>query len=358
VPRPSADASPVVDAYIPIMPTRRRLGPVVGLFLLAPFVGEFLLGNLTVGELGLGLVLAPLYGFGALLVRELGRRGGGWPTMVLLAAAYALIEEGPVDQLLWNDSYAGHDYLHGDSYLPALGMSVELTQTILALHTVWSICVPIAIVEALVPDRRTEPWLGRTGLTVTAVLYALGAVLVFWGNYAQERFLASPAQLAGIGVVIIGLVVVALGRRSWPLPGVEGSAPSPWLVGGAALVATSAHWGPAVLVTAGWYEWVGVTVWFLVAALGVRLVSRWSRRRGWDQRHRFALAAGAALTYVWVAFPLRPEAGGSLTIDLVSNTVFGAVAIVVLSLAARAATRTAPVQDPGGRERGRGPVHA
>jgi hypothetical protein len=199
VPRPSADASPVVDAYIPIMPTRRRLGPVVGLFLLAPFVGEFLLGNLTVGELG--LVLAPLYGFGALLVREL----------------------------------------------------------------------------------------GRTGLTVTAVLYALGAVLVFWGNYAQERFLASPAQLAGISVVIIGLVVVALGRRSWPLPGVEGSAPSPWLVGGAALVATSAHWGPAVLVTAGWYEWVGVTVWFLVAALGVRLVSRWSRRRGWDQRHRFAL---------------------------------------------------------------------
>ena len=78
----------------------RRLGPVFGLFFLAPFVGEFLLGNLTLADPWLGLLLAPLYGCGALLVRELGRRGGGgWPSMVLLAAAYALIEVrawGPV----------------------------------------------------------------------------------------------------------------------------------------------------------------------------------------------------------------------------------------------------------------------
>ena len=74
--------------------------------------------------------------------------------MVLLAAAYALIVEGPVDQLLWNDSYAGEDLLSGDSFIPAIGMSVELTQTILALHTIWSICVPIAIVETFVLHRR------------------------------------------------------------------------------------------------------------------------------------------------------------------------------------------------------------
>jgi hypothetical protein len=336
----------------------RRPGPALGLFLLAPFVGEFLLGNVTVGGLALGLVIAPLYGFGAVLVRELGRRGGGWPTMVLLAAAYALIEEGPVDQLLWNDSYAGHDYLHGDSYLPALGMSVELTQTVLALHTVWSICVPIAIVEAFVPDRQARPWLGRTGLTVTAVGYVLGAGLVFWGNYAEERFLASPAQLAGVGVVIVALVAIASGRRWRHLPRVEGFAPPPWSVGAAALVATSAYWGPAVLVTAGWYEWVGVAVWLLVSVLGVLLVSRWSRQQGWNRRHRFALAAGAALTYVWTAFPLRPEGGGPLTVDLVSNTLFGAVAVIILLLAARVVTRPVPARHAGGQEGSRGTVPA
>jgi len=314
----------------------RRLSPAFGLFVLAPFVAEFLLGNITLAEPLLGLVLAPLYGCGALLVRELGRRsGGGWPMMALLAAAYALIEEGPVDQLLWNDSYAGHDLLHGDSYLPALGMSVELTQTILALHTVWSICVPIAIVESFVPDRQAKPWLGRVGLAVTAVIYVSGAGLVFLGNYAEEHFLASPAQLAGAGAAISALVVIAFGIRSRRLPCAQGNAPSPWLVGTAALTLTSAYWGPAVLVTAGWYEWIGVGVWFTVVALGVMLVSRWSRQQGWNQRHRLALAAGATVTYAWAAFPVPPEGGGSLAIDLVSNAVFGVVAITVLALAAR-----------------------
>lgn len=330
--------------YPPAMQTRRkrRLGPVFGLLVLAPFVGEFLLGNLAASELWLGVLLAPLYGCGALLVRELGRRSGGWPSMLLLAAAYALIEEGPVDQLLWNDSYAGHDYLHGDSFLPALGMSVELTLTILALHTIWSICVPIAIVETFVPGRRDTAWLGRSGLTVVGAGYALGALLVFWGNYTEEHFIASPAQLGGIVIVIVALVVLAFRLRWRHLPRVGGSAPPPWIVGAAALAGTSAYWAPMVLVTAGWYEWVGVAVWCLVVAVGVVLVSRWSRQEGWGQQHRFALAAGAALTYVWTSFPLRPEAGGSLTVDLTSNAVFAAVALVILALAARAAARPAP----------------
>ncbi|WP_147138931.1 hypothetical protein [Nocardia ninae] len=46
-----------------------RWAPVLGLLAVAPFIGEFLLGNLTVSELPLGLLLAPMYGCGALLVR-------------------------------------------------------------------------------------------------------------------------------------------------------------------------------------------------------------------------------------------------------------------------------------------------
>ncbi|QDQ15677.1 DUF998 domain-containing protein [Streptomyces spectabilis] len=314
-------------------------GPVLALFLLAPFVGEFLLGNLTVPELGLGVLLAPLYGCGALLVREAARRtGGGWPVIALLAAAYALIEEGPVDQLLWNDSYAGQDLLHGPSYVPGLGTGVELVQAVLALHTVWSVCVPIALVEACVPARRTTPWLGRRGLVVTAVAYVLGAALVFWGNYAEEHFLASPAQLALCGAVVVGLVVLALRlARRGARPPVAGSAPAPWRVGAAALAGTSLYWGPSVLLTADWFEWIGVALWCAVAGFGVRAVGRWSRQEGWGARHVCALAAGALLTYVRAAFPVRPESGGSLTADLVSNAVCGALALTVLARAVRTA---------------------
>jgi len=81
--------------------TKRHLLPALGLFLLAPLVGEFLLGNLSITSLSFLLLLAPLYGGGALLIRESGRRWGlGWPGMIVLCFAYGLIEEAFVTQSL------------------------------------------------------------------------------------------------------------------------------------------------------------------------------------------------------------------------------------------------------------------
>lgn len=315
----------------------RRIGPAIGLFLLAPFFGEFVLGNLTLSEWVLGLVLAPMYGCGALLVREIGRRAGGWPTMVFLAVAYALIEEGPVDQLLWNDDYAGHDYISGPTFVPGLGTSVAAVQVVIALHAVWSICVPIAIAEALAGRRGTEPWLKGFGLGLVSLIWVAGTVFVFFGNYSEEKFMASLVQLATAWVVIAGLVVAAftVGRRR--LPRLPGWAPAPLLVAAFGLLATSAYWAPSNFVTVDWYDWVSAAVWVVVAAGGVALVSRWSRMDGWDGRHRFGLATGAALTYVWMSFPVRPELGGDLTVDLVSNAVIGTVAVAVLAAAGRRA---------------------
>jgi len=270
---------------------RRRIAPALGLFVLAPFVGELLLGNLAISEFDLALLLAPLYGGGALLIRETARRAGrGWPTIVLLAAAYALVEEGPVDQLIWNHSYAGHDYLTGPSFVPPLGTSVEAVQSILALHTIWSICVPIALVETL---SRRGPWLRARGLVFFGLLFLAGSAFVFFGNYSEEHFMARWWQVAYVGVAILLLIVFAFRvRLAGELPG---AAPSPLVVCLASLVTTSAYWGSVTLIGADWFEWVGVAIWCVVVALGIVLVTRWSRQAGWDQRHRFALAAGAVL---------------------------------------------------------------
>ncbi|MFI0714342.1 hypothetical protein ACH4SK_27560 [Streptomyces inhibens] len=35
--------------------------------------------------------------------------GRGWPTLALLAAAYALFEEGPIDRMLWNRHHGAVD---------------------------------------------------------------------------------------------------------------------------------------------------------------------------------------------------------------------------------------------------------
>lgn len=63
----------------------KRISPAIGLFFLSPLIGEFLLGNLAIDALLSGLFSVPLYGGGALLIREVTRRAKwGWTTMILL----------------------------------------------------------------------------------------------------------------------------------------------------------------------------------------------------------------------------------------------------------------------------------
>lgn len=325
---------------MPGMSRWRRLAPAVGLFFLAPFVGEFLLGNISIAGLFYGVVLAPMYGGGALLVRELGRRyGSGWPTIALLACAYALVEEGPLDQLLWNDAYPGVGGIHTASYVPVLGTSVALIQTVLALHAVWSICVPIALVETLTPHRRNTPWLSRFGFVVVGAIYAVGAAFVFWGNYHESHFLGPLGPQVLTGVTIAALIIAAFAIRSRRLGAIDSQAPAPWTVGVAALGVTSAYWAAAGLGGGRWQEWAGVVIWCVVVGVGIPVLSRWSRQRGWSARHRFAVAAGATLTYVWMSFPTVPVDGASRAVDLASNVIFGAGAIILLLAAWRSLRR-------------------
>src|ERR1700728_2318482 len=121
---------------------------------------------------------APLYGGGALLIREVVRRPSrGWPSILVLAFAYSILEEAFTTQTLFNPNYL-HLNLHllQPGYIPALGIGIWWTIFVLTLHTVWSISTSIALAEALVPDRATTPWLGWPGLSITAILFALAAV--------------------------------------------------------------------------------------------------------------------------------------------------------------------------------------
>ena len=71
----SATAGPATAA-IAVTKTRRGIWPALALFITAPLVAEFLLGNLPIKLLSALIVLGPLYGGGALLIREWVRRTG------------------------------------------------------------------------------------------------------------------------------------------------------------------------------------------------------------------------------------------------------------------------------------------
>ena len=310
----------------------RRILPAVGLFFLSPLVAEFLLGNLSITAIGAALFLAPLYGGGALLVREVVRRTRRrWPSIVLLAVAYGVLEEGITTQSLFNPNYVGQrllDYGHVD----ALGMGVPWTVGVLAIHTIWSISVPILIVEVLVgPDRRTTPWLGKLGLTVTAALFAAGVVLTTVFQLRADPFRASTAQLAGTVVAIVLLVAAAfLLRRTPPTP-VAKPAPNPWLVFVGVLVAGAVYM--AVDFNAPIPAWLEVTIVLALLATAAVTIGTLARRRGWGATHHLALAAGALLTYAWHGFPQPSLGNGNSAIDLVGNAVFSAGALVLIAVA-------------------------
>jgi hypothetical protein len=313
----------------------RCIPAAIGLVFLAPLVAEFLLGNLPIKMLSALIVLAPFYGGGALLIRETTRRAGrGWPTVVLLALAYGIVEEAFTTQTLFNPNYM-HLNLHllDSAYIPALGISAWWTLFVLALHTVWSISVPIALIEATVPRHASTPWLGNWGLAVTAVLYVLGAAANTAIGFHTDHYIATPAQLATSAAIVILLAVVAfrLPRPTHSAPSRTAQAvPSPWLFFAIALAAGSA----ILLVPKPWGWWAAAII--LGLELGVAaLVLLLSRRDGWRPAHKLALAAGAALSYAWHAFIEPPVLGGTGLDVRIGNAIFALGAVLLIVFAAR-----------------------
>ncbi len=322
-------------------PRRHRLLLAFGLLLLAPTIGEYLLGNIPISQYGDVLFLMPLYGAGALLVRETARRlGRGWPTIVLLAAAYAVIEEGPVDQMIFNPGYLGLPSFAGYAEIPGLGISGSLLLWSLALHTVWSICVPIALVEAFDPTP-TLPWLHRPGLVVTTALFVAGCVFLGVVQAQDLDFVGTPLQFIVSIAAIVGLVVAALVIDTPTQPDPSSSAPHPVVVAVAAFAVTSGYWLSTELPFDGaWGALVAVACFAAAAGGGAWVVWRWSRRPGWDGRHRLALAVGAVATYATWFGPSQAAEAGTGAVEAAWGAVVFGLAVATLIVVAVFRQRT------------------
>ena len=314
----------------------KRLAPAIGLFFLAPLVAEFLLGDLPIKMIGTLVILAPMYGGGALLIREFARRTGkGWPTIFVLAFAYAVLEEAFTTQTLFNPNYL-HLNLHllEPAYIPALGIGAWWTIFVLTLHTVWSISTSIALAEALVPERAMKPWLGTLGLSVVGVLFVLAAIASTRFEIKQDHFVASAAQFGAAAVVCVLAIVVSFLLPASSTSKRSGSAPSPWIIGFGALAAGSIF----LMVPKAW-GWLAVGIYVVLDLVMIALISVMSGRSGWDSRHRLGLAAGAALTYAWHSFIQMPAVGSAGTGFRIGNAIFAAGLLILLFFAARRTSR-------------------
>jgi hypothetical protein len=285
----------------------RNIPAAIALLFTAPLVAEYLLGDIGIRMIGVVLVLVPMYGGGALLIREVVRRMGlGWSRILMLGAAYTLIEEGFTTMSLFNPDYLKlHGHFLAHAYIPALGMGGWWTLFMFNLHTFWSIGVSIALIEGLFPAATQKPWLGRVGDSLVFVLFLLGCAIGTLITLKGDKFVASHLQLGATAVIVLALIVLALRLPAGSPMQSGGGVPTPWVTGAAALVL-----GFAVLVIPAGWNWDA-----FAAMMGIDLVFLagmivWSRRARWTTLHTLSLGAGGACAYGLHAFLAPPLFGG------------------------------------------------
>ncbi len=267
---------------------------MVCLLLLAPVCAEYLAAyDDSTGDPGallLGLVFfIPLYGCPALLIREVARRTGmTWVGVVALATGFGIVQAGLVDQSIFRLTYRDLPEWASwatPTYIEPLGLSAYLALTFVAGHVIASFCAPIAISEALVPEQRTESWVGPIGLGVTAGLYLTAAGVILNDHLTTESAAISPTQTIVTSLVVVALVVFALtlGRAIRPLT--ERWRPPALLV---FVAVGAAGLGKEHLPV----TWQGVAAHVALLA-GVAGLALWfARSTAWTHVHELAVAAG------------------------------------------------------------------
>ena len=338
---------------------RTRWLPVLALAVLAPVCAEYLWGYddstghpaALVGNL---FVFTPLYGCPALLIREVARRRDlGWLGIVLLAAAFGVVEAGLVDQSMFSRDYRDIPYWHemaDPTYVAPIGLSIFLAVTFVANHVLASMVGPIAVVEGLAGARGRDPWLGRPMVVVAALLYAAAAAAVLQDMLSTEGAIASPGQLVGAGAVAVVLVAAAvriprltrdLGTsgvlprsRSAGIPGGPGIPAQPWQPALAAAVAAALAAGGAQLLPP---SPLGTDALMALYAASAAVVWWISRRPGWSPRHVSALAAGWLAAFAMGAFGTDPIGDVSRDEKLGHNVALLVLMVCLGALAVRRA---------------------
>lgn len=283
----------------------RRNAPAITLFLVAPAVGELLSGSAPPREFFnpfFFALITTLYGSGALLVREAARGWRkGWPSLLCLAAAYGIFEEGIVCKSFFDPAWPDLGRL--GVYGRSLGTNWVWVVWLTLYHSFVSILTPILLVEVAFPARRADPWLARRWRIVLVGIMLLEAL---FGYYALSKFRPAAPHYLLTWLALLGLVVLA-SRLPAPRTAARGPArPRPfwfWCVGFLWTFASFAVFFalphtrlPAVLTVGIGLAVAGVAGW-LVLRMADGLA-------GWDDRRRFLLGAGVLSLFIALA-PLQ-----------------------------------------------------
>lgn len=188
--------------------------PILLLLIITPGIPEYLSGSsalnaIIVNPVWFAFALFAnlgLYGPGVLLIREAKVRWHkSWATVLLLGAAYGILEEGIALSTLFNPTAGPVGQL--GFYGHFLGVSWIWTAGILTVHVVFSISLPILLLGLALPETRGASLLksDRSVTTVFVILVVDVSILFLFIRYAEHFFMSVPmfaGALASIGVLV------------------------------------------------------------------------------------------------------------------------------------------------------------
>lgn len=318
------------------------------LVLVAPAVAELTLGTVPVRMIWLVLLYVPVYGAGVLLIRELVRRfGGGWSSVLAMGLVYGLVEEGLALQSLTSP----HLYGAADWGPRPFGVNAPYAELNLPYHAVFSVLIPIALVELVFRRHGRAAYLRRGGLVVTGLVAALGALLLRVSvPPSEDPHYALPGGAALIILALCAaLTVLALGvlprLPRLHRPPLRGAPPAPRVLG---IVCGVASFGYLALlfpfagadhsafVPRAWTPVPMAAAALLAAATAVPLL----RTGGWTDRHRLAAISGALVAHT--AFGLVANTGN--VPDALGLVVVAAAMVALLAALGRRLAAPGPAR--------------
>ncbi len=182
--------------------------PALCLAVAAPVVGELLSSSTPPLQFLIWWVFTLfvlLYGSSCLLIRELTVRwGSGWTGILVLGAAFGILDEGILTRAFFDPAWPSLGPLAGHGRW--FHMNVIWTGDAILYHSIFSITVPTLLIYLLFPRSTKQPWLKRWHLWIITVLLAL-TVLIFLK--AGNKYPVRPLYLACCVVAIAFLFVLA-----------------------------------------------------------------------------------------------------------------------------------------------------
>ena len=226
--------------------------PIISLLILTPGIPEYLSSSSPINAIVFNppqfvfqlLANLGLYGSGALLIHDARFRWKkGWASVLILGAAYGILEEGVALSTLFNPNAGPVGSL--GVYGHWLGVNWIWAAGIVPFHAIFSISLPILLLSMAIPETRFRPLLSRRG-TATALLFlSLDVFILMFAVWHLSGYWMGWPILVLSMVAISGLIIAA--GRITPQPlSISGGRPA---ASPRQAAAVGASFFPAVILT-------------------------------------------------------------------------------------------------------------